>query len=209
MTEKAKPILFSGPMVQAILAGRKTMTRRVLKPAKGATIADCKPTGVKVGIAEIHALPLEKLSLPKYKVGDLLWVREAWRTESNDCDIWAPSKLGGGETILFEADANWKDNKSVGRLRASMHMPRWASRITLEVTAVKVERLKDISEDDARAEGCEPAAAHLPDVRGEGYPLHRVELWKEGFSELWESINGPGSWGANPWVAAYSFKVLE
>jgi hypothetical protein len=173
MTEKAKPIMFSAPMVRAILDGRKTQTRRVLK-TDGSLV-----------------------QIPPIKLGNCLWVREPWRTESNDCDIWAPSKLGGGETILFEADANWKDNKSVGRLRASMHMPRWASRITLEVTAVKVERLQDINRGDAMEEGCPfPNMANGDDPR-------------QWFSKLWETINGPHSWEANPWVSAYSFKVLE
>jgi hypothetical protein len=198
-TGKDRPILFSAPMVQALLAGTKTQTRRIIKEPYGTMelAAD--------GWKPIHT---------KVRTGDRLWVKETWRTESRAYDDLAPSEMGGEETILYDADANWKANKTVGKSRVSIHMTRWASRITLLVSDVRVERLQDISADDAMAEGVVDMG------RRDGAPYaHCTVLGVPGiiiehdpepvYAQLWEKINGEGSWDANPWVSVYSFSVIK
>ena len=192
MTEK--PILFSGPMVRAILEGHKTMTRRVL------------PIVGPKNLGDTHCNNIET---PRYDVGNRLWVREAWRAELSWQSL-KPSDIPQGAAIFYEADKSKTDNgigaKFPGKLRPSMFMPRWASRITLEVTGVKVERLNEITDNDALAEGVDGAVPATPgidiDIDGDFWPGGPVRM----FLRLWESINGPGSWDANPWVAAYTFK---
>ena len=198
-----RPILFSGPMVQAILAGRKTQTRRVSRYQPGPELLRLDPP----------QLPHEPLWCAQYEfggtcfplpysVGDLLWVREAWRTW-RDFDHLPPSRLPTwpmAVPIFFEVDRDNCDRH--GRYRHARFMPRWASRITLRVTAVKVERLQDISEADARAEGVR-IAAEFPAA------TDNADTYREGFRSLWSSINGPDSWEANPWVAAYTFERVK
>jgi hypothetical protein len=173
-----RPILFSAPMVRALLDGRKTQTRRVLKPQLLFDAAD-------VCIGQALA--------PKFDPGDRLWVREKlsynWQAAAWD----------------YAADGSWVKacrlpDPSPERYRqgvlASMFMPRWASRLTLLVTDVRVQRLQDISERDALAEGV--ALAGLAGVEPVG-----------AFALLWMSINGPDAWAENPWVAAISFDVVR
>ena len=200
-------------MVRNILDGRKTMTRRVLNP---------QPQGAE-GV--FHC---------KYAVGDHLWVREAWRAESSEMDHIKPSNISRAAQILYEADGWWGDNKTVGKLRPSIFMPRWASRITLEVTTVKVGRLQDISVADAIAEGVSRIGRKYIECGStdfdkgpnfycvEGEPFAgNYPTAKECFCGLWDTINGikgddwegtpfnSQSWRSNPWVAAYSFKVVK
>lgn len=149
---------------------------------------------------------------PPFEFGDRLWVKETWRTWRDFDDI-RPNTLPAVEApVFYEADRDNCDRH--GKARVSIHMPRWASRLTLIVTDVRVERLQDISEADAIAEGIE---------RDETHPF----LWKRGplegdqnkvavtnfpelaYRSIWESINGPGSWKANPWVVAVSFEVRK
>jgi hypothetical protein len=206
-----RPILFSGPMVQALLSGRKTQTRRTLNPQpewpKG-----CEPKQIK-NISGGFVDGNGKGFPCRIQPGDRLWVREAWRVER--CfDDRAPSKLPKGELVArqYEADGTriyWKyDHLPAGRLRASMHMPRWASRTTLEVTDVRVERVQDISEADAMAEGVNggctncgneaPCGCHNPS------PDHR-----DSYVWLWDSLNASRGfgWDENPWVVAVTFTV--
>jgi hypothetical protein len=227
-----RPILFSAPMIRALLDGRKRQTRRILKlPTKGIYIhpqmGGWAPTTVGGGssftidrygnrhparemVAIWHQTCGTCITAP-HQVGDRLWVREAWRT-TVDLDGSSPIAMAKSCTeagyrrpwapLRYEADAtqvNW-DKQWAARLRASMHMPRWASRLTLTVTGVKVERLQEISEADAEAEGAEPILVP-PDG---GSAPH-----SEGFRMIWEKINGEASWDANPWVAAYSFTVEQ
>lgn len=137
--------------------------------------------------------------LPK-SVGNLIWVKEAWQAEC-DMDHLKPSDIPAGSNIIHNADREhfpW-----LSRKRLAMHMPQWASRLTLRVTSVRVERLQDISEADADAEGVAPVLVP-PD--GGSCPC------KEGFRVLWDRINGkkPGqSWADNPWCTAYSFEVIK
>ena len=185
-----KPIQFSSDMVRAILEGYKTQTRFILKPAQGATIADLINTGRRVGIGFVAELPIDKLAPPQYAVGDLLWVRETWQALPEFDDL-PPSKIPPSDYIIHLSDrehAPWDS-----RVRSSLFMPLWASRLTLEISDVRVERLQDISRDDVIAEGI----TGLEDVWAG---------WHQPFAALWESIYGNGAWDVNPWVAAYTFK---
>lgn len=198
---RVKPIIFSGPMVRAILEGKKTQTRRVLNPQIVCTpgITPTFSWGKFSGLFpddwfgygnEIDG------GLP-YQPGDILWVREAWRAlQSNDC--LAPRHLADDRSkVTYEADSeNRNPLWAFGKFRQGMHMPRWASRLTLEVTEVRVQRLQDISRGDAMDEGCP-----FPNMAAGPNPC-------DWFADLWNSINekrGFG-WGANPWVCAVTFQ---
>ena len=176
---KERPILFSGPMVRAILDGRKTQTRRIVKPQPAAAPS--------VNKAQYW------VGCPYGGVGTRLWVRETWRSISSG------TREGG-----FDYRANDPSASGVGftAWKPSIHMPRVASRITLEITAVRVERLKDISAEDAKAEGISNVfdAVFLGKARS-------VEA--ACYATLWESINGEGSWAVNPWVWVVEFKKVE
>lgn len=192
---KERPILFSGPMVRAILDGSKTQTRRVAKHPlaqaavrinsyKGQSEFDCILPDGTGGI----------IQCPYGNPGDRLWVRETWAHERDGTGC--PDDTG----VLYRAtDPGWDDEGTGLRWRPSIYMPRWASRITLEITAVRVERLQSISEADARAEGVTPNAFEQTSDNWGGVLYRR----------LWEQINGPGSWHANPWVWAITFQRLE
>lgn len=137
--------------------------------------------------------------------GDRLWVREAWRAP-REFDAVAPRDIPPGTDVWYEAQDNVPFHPSdFGKLRPSMFMPRWASRITLEVTGVRVERLQDISEADAVAEGCECDSDgwrdyQMPETQCCGTAI-------ESFRSLWNSLHGPDAWDANPWVVALTFTV--
>ncbi|HCF3848856.1 TPA: hypothetical protein RNI42_000264 [Pseudomonas aeruginosa] len=202
---RERPILFNDQMVRAILEGRKTVTRRVVKPQPDFLGSMVDPnTPFKTLDAGLHA----RITCPYGEPGDRLWVREAWAADAQ-VDAIAPSDLSQGEPIWYPADLSVRQTGcsmiSKGRVRPSIHMPRWASRILLEITAVRVERLQDISEEQALAEG----------VRGEPCDHTRqacadIGCWgdtaKGAFGFLWESLNGEGSWAANPWVWVVEFK---
>lgn len=215
MTEH--PILFSAPMVRALLAGTKTQTRRVCKPQPdivaegGTTVGVFTPDDQRLGRLG------KALSCPYGQPGDRLWVREAWRTTAA-YDRWAPRDLPGNVALHFDADGRPSGHLCMGRLRASMHLPRAASRITLEITGVRVERLQEISKADAIAEGVEwnkcPTQQTQQSMDAQR-AAHRIgmaahhEAWIDyvgGYRWLWESINGPGSWDANPWVWVIEFR---
>ncbi|HCW1044313.1 TPA: hypothetical protein OW455_005383 [Pseudomonas aeruginosa] len=202
---KERPILFTGPMVRAILEGRKTVTRRVMKPQPDFLGSMVDPnTPFKTLDAGLHA----RITCPYGEPGDRLWVREAWAADAQ-VDAIAPSDLSQGEPIWYPADLSVRQTGcsmiSKGRVRPSIHMPRWASRILLEITAVRVERLQDISEEQALAEGvrgepCDHARQACADIGCWG------DTAKGAFGFLWESLNGEGSWAANPWVWVVEFK---
>lgn len=194
---KERPILFSAPMVRAILAGTKTQTRRVVKH----THAPNLPSEIQ----EQREL-LGKPYCPYGDAGDRLWVRETHFI--NDYrGVKVPESERGDCEIMYRATdekiiANWEDDEGLV-WKPSIHMPRWASRILLEIVSVRCERLQDISEDEAKAEGVSPVIEHSRDVY-EGFAPQTQH--KEAFKLLWESINGPGSWNANPFVWAVEFK---
>jgi hypothetical protein len=190
-------------MVRALLDGRKTQTRRVLKN-QPETEAMAHP---------VYQEHFSALHVP-YAPGDRLWVREAWRTNAM-WDRFAPSALtevsrqSGRVSVLFEAGGALPGSveaSDAGRYRHARFMPRWASRLTLAVTDVRVERLQEISEADAIAEGAPRLWMDDEDKFHEGGPLasHRC-----GFMGLWDHINGPGAWEANPWILAVTFVVRK
>ena len=204
---KERPILYSGPMVRPVLAGTKTQTRRpayVLTKTFNRARFDRRfpPTygnGCWPDVPVGHGWTLSQWY--DVKVGDRLWVRETWAPEQYDAKAMTFAEVEA--SVRKPAYAADFPGKPALKWRPSIHMPRWASRITLEVTAVRVERLQDISEADALAEGI--VATHggygLPD----GSHFHasdpRVSYWS-----LWDAINGAGSVERNPWVFAISFK---
>lgn len=209
---KERPILFSAPMVRAILEGRKTQTRRVVKLNDAGRVAR---GGRQWHIDDDHAA----LACPYGQPGDRLWVREAHLLDPPIDGTWPsvgdsftsiddiPERYRNPEHVLYRADDKLT---TAWRWRPSIHMPRWASRITLEVTDVRVERLQDISEADAQAEGvdrdtepCDHTRRSCADVGCLG-PTHRA-----AFCDLWMQINGADSWAANPWVWVVSFRRLE
>ena len=186
---KERPILFSGAMVRAILEDRKTQTRRVVKPPRGwAEYSHCDPFAMprlRGGGTECTAESVYDKSAPYGQPGDRLWVRETW--QCGDYFIRHPQI----DQVRYRAT-----DAELLHWRPSIHMPRWASRIQLEITGVRVERLQDISEADAISEGVysDPAAPA-----------------RDGFMGLWDSINvsrGFG-WAANPWVWVVSFRRID
>lgn len=184
---KERPIIFNDAMVRAILEGRKTQTRRTVKPMSRRVGREF--TG--------WVLPEYRGDCPFGKPGDRLWVRECWRVSSaHDC--LAPRDIPSDVGVEYRADNLPGIFNSKGR--PSIHMPRWASRITLEITGVRVERLQDINEADAIAEGCE----------GERYSVGHGDSIEKApstiFSELWQSIYGAESWQSNPWVWVVEFR---
>jgi len=207
---KQRPIIFSAPMVRAILEGRKTMTRRTVRPAKcrdtGCELAPCEIAG------EVNGYNPDYRYNPYGKPGDRLWVRETFITgyELDDDELRV-----GDERAWYRADGeidSWLDEDGYmgdHKWRPSIFMPRKLSRITLEVTAVRIERLQDISEEDARAEGAKCACrASGREVLFPDQSQH-IGSWKLHFQEIWESIHGPGSWDANPWVWCVSFQRIK
>lgn len=214
-TMKARPILFSAPMVRALLAGAKTQTRRVVKPlTKNHPVVNLAEWGMDVGTRDytgkfddpaswgfVGAEDGADMALadwpelcPYGRPGDLLWVRETFCIGNYAVGDAGPNYTGSqpyAADFVGEPAMKWKP---------SIHMPRAYSRLTLRITDVRVERLQDISEEDARAEGAEPSIV--------GADLEHLRF-RAGFQTLWESINGAGSWAANPWVWAISFEVIH
>ncbi|HBW9906523.1 TPA: hypothetical protein MFX78_00060 [Klebsiella pneumoniae] len=228
MTERG--MIFNGEMVRAILDGRKTQTRRPVKFPVHDKNLGCELAGNELA-GELSAG--NYLNSAFGKPGDRIWVRETWATLGNEdgcCVDWEGNLCKGDErpaARIYRAsceqrpgdyglwsipdDAYWKphtkEHKFEGAWRPSIHMPRWASRILLEITDVRVERLNSISQEDAQAEGLEltgwrPTYSD-PDSGGE------VLTPYDNFAQLWESIYGEENWKANPWVWVIKFKRVE
>lgn len=214
---KERPILFSAPMVRAILNDQKTQTRRVapitdlnIKPHSDDMVtwgvSFSKPvkgllgsySGGKLSVDQAQRI-IASMFNPFGVQGDRLWVREAWRTVE-EANSLPPRDLTAAHRIWMEADT--PHQPGFGKLRPSMFMPRWASRINLEIAGVRVERLNDISEADARAEGAKP---YLLPVNPSREQLRHVD----GYASLWNSINGAGSWAENPFVWVVEFRRIE
>jgi hypothetical protein len=238
---RERPILFSAPMVRAIIAGKKTVTRRVVKPQpKGEPAPLCewsrgvaRTCGALPSRDELdaHSARLEGrvfpfrqpgmpgLSSPRCPYGapgDTLWVRETWCREADPVTSKLTGRLLYRATdeceFLDDGDGAPALNKD-GTFRSpwcpSIHMPRCASRLTLRVTGVRVERLQEISEEDARAEGVQPV--HI-EVTGcpEGVCGGGALTAREQFGGLWDSINGKRApWASNPWVWCVSFERID
>ncbi|EOH6248279.1 morphogenetic protein [Klebsiella pneumoniae] len=191
---KERGMIFNGEMVRAILDGRKTQTRRPVKfPVLDKNLG-CELAGNELA-GELSAG--NYLNSAFGKPGDRIWVRETWARYNIDQN---------SHDIAYRATtpADWPEE---GRWRPSIHMPRWASRILLEITDVRAERLNAISQENAQAEGMEltgwrPTYSD-PDSGGE------VMTPYDNFAELWSSIYGDESWKANPWVWVIEFKRVE
>jgi hypothetical protein len=222
------PILFSGAMVRAILreieqpGTGKTQTRRVLTPQPtyhGLDDVPSLPTKRRYTFAEYLMVNSPNIdACTPYEVGDRLYVREAWRCEAR-LDKRAPRDIATNYPgIKYIATAEPDDFGIEGKFRQAMHMPRWASRITLIVTEVRVQRLQEINEADAIAEGIEKDhAVGMTNVWGWRDYLRGHEIAKrhyadprDSFHSLWDSLNSDRgySWEANPWVAAYTFRPI-
>jgi len=237
-----KPILFSSPMVRAILEGRKTQTRRVVNfvpgdaganieahigwlsveqdKSKSFTFYDC--VGPKKYTPD--AIYADGYFSPYGQAGDQLWVRETWGAVSPDeyvrpleeCKIEYRADLPVGST---DFPGEWPADEARGsdeapRWRPSIHMPRWASRITLDVVNVRVERVQEITREDAKAEGVDNVW-HWDEERNARHPEHfrrgLLNPYVANYSVLWDAINsGRGfGWDANPWVWVIEFKVVQ
>ncbi len=233
-----KPILFSKPMVRALREDAKTQTRRLLKPQPDPRTTDCtvcrnKWMGEGSATGGSGTAQWDPWRDLKFMIGDVLWVREEWRTDVS-FDHLSPKQIEerciiaghkrGWAPIAYDAGGyspSWGSNgwHELGRRRASMHMPRWASRITLELTGVKVERLQDISEADVKAEGIEYATRPFGDWRlipgiWDLAGVDQTGLQREPpaaikYAYLWNTINKAEGdrWADNPWVVAPTFKV--
>jgi hypothetical protein len=224
MTER--PILFSGPMVRAILDGRKTQTRRVDKPQPPECVTLCvmddscrvKYVAIRKPLPEMVFSDSDWIPCPYGKIGDRLWVRETWISgwpyESGELMQFDEDGNELPKKVWYRADGDldaWFDDDECRRekipWRPSIHMPRWASRIMLEITGVRVERLQSISVSDCISEGIDHGATDeelaLIDVTGDGDDRH-----KERFASLWDSINAKRGfgWDTNPWVWVIEFK---
>jgi hypothetical protein len=209
---KERPILFSAPMVRAILEGRKSVTRRAMKvqPVLNGKFWQVYGAGWSDGVTSVPAVTGHSLSTkcPYGKPGDRLWVRETWYCDHFEVmrgPYLKPDDLDIGEarddgTLVYAADGLTPYEAYQPIWKPSIHMPRWACRILLEITDVRVERLQDISRADIRAEGlqCPPELAS-DDVS----PNYR-DWYPAAWRELWESTGG--SWDANPWVWVVEFK---
>jgi hypothetical protein len=218
---RERPILFSGPMVRALLAGRKTQTRRVVRPQpEPCSYAD----GYAIAGQRIEGNPAVLAQCPYGAPGDALWVRETWRALERAEDAVDGIRFAAdGAFVPIEPTAaaaeRWMDaydNGSHGeRWRPSIFMPRWASRLSLRVTDVRVERLQEISEEDATAEGIERVDFHEyldRKCRNGGLPsgIAMPAPYARDFGKLWDTINGKRApWASNPWVWVVSFASEE
>lgn len=221
---KERPILFSGPMVRAILEGRKTQTRRVINPQpvhdptskmpwvdEGLTPSGAGRTG--------HSLRL--IDCPYGRPGDRLWVREKFCQKLDDAGMFVYNTEGNLDPSCFWYAADGlqvvkgngdggtqyrKDGSEASPWRPSIHMPREACRMTLDIVNVRVERLQEIDVAGCRAEGIESLA-----IESHEYALHTKNDWLLGFSQLWDKLNAKRGYAfdSNPWVWVIEFKRME
>lgn len=204
---KYRPIIYNAESVRAILDGRMTQTRRVIKPQPKTPTHGTYPDPYNGGPEWAFWLPDNRMTEPRTwrcpygQPGDRLWVRETWARD--------------GFVICYRADGTWvprtHDRPTVPRWRSAIHMPRWASRLTLEVTDVRVERVQDISEWDCQHEGiwkdilC--SANDYPWIMGD----KRYLVAQGAFRALWDSINAKRGfgWDVNPWVWVLTFRMVD
>ena len=204
---RERPILMSAPMIRALLAGTKTQTRRVVKPQPTAMQQGwmwvCKK--LLAGYCHTDADAMVRLMLQHCPYGepdDRLWVKETFVERSGDLFYRADEHAKADYEVTF--------GESLKRWKPSIHMPRAASRITLEITCVRVERLQEISEADAMDEGCRPAPMSMTGVYcGADVLAASAREYRDAYRLLWEQINGSDSWDANPWVWVLEFRTLE
>lgn len=210
---RERPIIFSGEMVRAILDGRKTQTRRVVVPQPPRVVSGWFPLGDvfkpiltlppwdgvlgsashKAALAEFDAFDNECIRCPFGQRGDRLWVREEW-SAPDGCECVETCHIPAH--VYYTADASGYEGARHNRIRSPIHMPRWASRLTLEVTGVRIERVQDITYSDVLAEGCpvESVGASPDD-----------HAW---YQQAWDALNAKRGygWDVNPWVWVVAFK---
>jgi len=243
---KEHPILFSAPMVRAILAGEKTVTRRIVKSQYLSAEWSVKPATaprherhthdwwLPTGVQPYAALP----HCPYGQPGDRLWVRETTEIDEKTSPVVTLARYAAdGQPVIYRSTEDHEYDGTVAhwdyprRARPSIHMPRWASRILLEITSVSVERLQAITDEQAQAEGMVYTDFGMQERPGRfsvdgGKTFHPMKPqqasgWHAGdathpdqcldrarwaFANLWEKINGSGTWDANPWVWVVEFK---
>ena len=229
-------ISFSAPMIRALLEGRKTQTRRALKPQPNLLNG-----GLPLNDGRGSYSTVEGWKRYRVSPGDRLWVKEAWRTfvsldNLKPSEVWSRDQdrgagiayVAGGGLAITKGGADYlygdqrDDLAPFGKVRNVRFMPKWVSRLTLLVTNVRVQPLHDISEEDAVAEGIEKQSYAGDDPQYQG-----MFAWKDysdhphavvgfhhdkpvhSYRSLWESINGSGAWDLNPWVTAYTFTVVK
>ena len=230
---KERGMIFNAEMVRAILDGRKTQTRRPMKvqPVLSGGLYEVYGAGWSVGMTSVPAVPGHSLAAncPFGCVGDRIWVRETYRVHSKASDL---------ATLVYKASEqnSWAEQThrvplsvctkqvSPDKWTPAIHMPRWASRILLEITDVRLERLQDISEEGAQHEGLytevwdQTVVARNYAASDEFFQFwsddmpHFVEmneLYRSSFRSLWESLYGEDGWQANPWVWVIEFKRIE
>ena len=208
---KERPILFSAPMVRAILDGRKTVTRRVVKPQPAGEIRRGEPDfnhwidtkyWERQNQKENRGIGTRGFACPYGQPGgDRLYVRETWAAP-HAYDHLPPRLIPQDARIHYAAT----EDRGGMLWRPSIHMPRWASCITLEINCVRVERLQDISEADAVAEGCKPIR---PELVQDGLIVRPGRSAVEEFRLVWEQIHGGGSWEKNPFVWVVTFRRID
>lgn len=223
------PILMSPAMVLACLreieapGTGKIETRRSIQDINGSKLLICRSCGCSERDWKANRHPVDchgtlewtDCDTPRIKEGDHLYVREQWRVSSEFDDV-RPRDLDPKTRIRYEADTDIPSrlidiDAMTGRFRQGMHMPRWASRITLEVSSVRVERLHDCTDAAALAEGVvfdEQKGYWVPGVEhpDKSFPYLSRPTAREMYAALWDTINGSGEWGKNPWVAVYRFR---
>lgn len=220
---KTTGMLFNAPMVRALLDGSKVQTRRVMKPQPepipGEPGKHWWPSNAAQSMMRVEDSFQKHPGIfddacPHGAPGDRIWVRETWRTDAS-LDAKPPRDFSGWP-VKYEADGTALRHgahfgKTDGKTRVSIHMPRWASRIMLEIISVRVERLNDCSAADATAEGVAPDQVRQISVFGAN-DVERAAIYRRAaiapYERLWESINGTGSWAANPWVWVIEFKQV-
>ena len=228
-----RPIIFSAPMIRALLEGRKTQTRRVLPEQRH--VATPAMVGGRWQWKSFAGATLGDVVL-RFSPGDRLWVREAWKPgawrddgrvaldylaspeltqtpwvtlpETADwAEIWprwTDEVSAAGSVADADGMHHWEPGQSPLRWRSPIHMPRWASRLTLTVTDVRVQRLQDISVLDIGAEGIP-----LPPADAVPPSSYYQDVMRDGYRALWNNLHGPEAWDANPWVAALTFTVRQ
>ncbi|HCT6468476.1 hypothetical protein ACMFGU_07590 [Morganella morganii] len=225
---KEHGIIFNAEMVRAILDGRKTQTRRIVKTVPTThdfhgwvMSSTCAKDEGKacwaIGNSPLLKDPI-RLNCPLGKIGDRLWVRETWMPDAPRDGTWSDVEFYGCKNSPLSMiperyrspghciyRAAWKGHELIG-WTPSIHMPRWASRILLEITGVRVERLQDISQADAIAEGAPPSHPTIDAVSREyGFP----DFSRSWFGQTWWHIYGKENWQANPWVWVIEFKQTQ
>lgn len=221
---KERPILFSGPMVKAILDGRKTQTRRVIKPqpTEYAFEADAAPGFARFGYDYIVGNPSDGIVDQTYQIlkcpygqpGDQLWVRENWQCFKAGTDQPIPHNpqpalcVTGYQATDAARAKEYNSPEWKGPWKPSIHMPRWVSRIQLEITNVRIERVQEISDRGAQND-CTAEGVFLLGLGHDWEERGFSSSEKCAFHDLWSKINGPESWDSNPWVWVIEFKRLE